>query len=459
MSRIAVIVLFLCLTGWNAQSQSLEDKPIDQVFMTFAFVDQEAKVEALEYLKANWRPGYEIFVVDLMRLLSDPWFTESVIPVLEENSKEFFGNDYYQWLGWLWKRDLQWSPEYPYPYPPEYANFKGELYSFIDPRFAVYFKDRAGLSDVRLDEVVWGGVQQDGIPPLRYPNMIDAAEATYLADSDVVFGIEIEGDIRAYPKRILAWHEMFVDQVGGQMVAGVYCTLCGTVIAYDMRHDGVVHGLGTSGFLFRSNKLMYDGATQSLWSTIEGVPVVGPLSGDTIELATFPVVTTTWGEWRKRHPESRVLDVATGHDRDYGEGVAYKDYFATDRLMFPVPLEDSRLNNKDEVMIIRSPGYKNDPLAISVKYLMKKRLYNGKIAGQSFVVVTDKEGAARAYSTGNVVFEKMDSGLLLDSEGRSWTMEETQLANPNLDPLPRLPSHNIFWFAWYNAYPNTRLVK
>ena len=109
--------------------------------------------------------------------------------------------------------------------------------------------------------------------------MLDASEATYLGDRNIVFGIEVNGDARAYPKRILAWHEMFTDSVGGVPVAGVYCTLCGTVILYYTNLGGTQYDLGTSGFLYRSNKLMYDRATQSLWNTFSGEPVVGPLVG------------------------------------------------------------------------------------------------------------------------------------------------------------------------------------
>ena len=140
---------------------------------------------------------------------------------------------------------------------PRYADFKAALYGLIDPKFRGYFSSQR-TSMIRLDEVRWGGVVQDGIPPLRGPEMISAKEATYLDDDNVIFGLEVEGDVRAYPKRILAWHEMFVDTVGGVPVAGVYCTLCGTMILYETMHDGVAHELGTSGFLYRSNKLMYD---------------------------------------------------------------------------------------------------------------------------------------------------------------------------------------------------------
>ena len=82
------------------------------------------------------------------------------------------------------------------------------------------------------------------------------------------------------------------------------------------------HNLGTSGFLYRSNKLMYDQDTQSLWNTIWGQPVVGPLVDRGIVLERLSVVTTTWGEWRRRHPDTKVLSLNTGYDRDYTEGAA-----------------------------------------------------------------------------------------------------------------------------------------
>ena len=108
--------------------------------------------------------------------------------------------------------------------------------------------------------------------------MISVSDAGYLEDGNIVFGIEINGDARAYPKRILAWHKMFTDTIGGVDIAGLYCTLCGTVIPYKTNHKGTNYTLGTSGFLYRSNKLMYEKATQSLWSTNRGTPVLGSLS-------------------------------------------------------------------------------------------------------------------------------------------------------------------------------------
>lgn len=220
---------------------------------------------------------------------------------------------------------------------------------------------------IRLDEIRWGGVARDGIPPLKNPKMLEAPEATYLADGDVVFGIEINGDARAYPKRIMAWHEMVKDIVGGESVNGVYCTLCGAMILYRTIHQGVDYEFGTSGFLYRSNKLMYDHATKSLWSTFEGKPVVGPLVGQGIQLESLPIVTTTWGSWKARHPKTKVLSLETGHVRNYGEGVAYGDYFSTDELRFTVPKLDPRLKNKDEVLALQFPTSPDKKLAIAAK--------------------------------------------------------------------------------------------
>lgn len=136
-----------------------------------------------------------------------------IYALLEKRTGQSFGSDYQAWEKWLWKQSDQPDPNYP--------EFKARLYSLIDPRFEEYFTDTHNAK-IRLDEIVWGGVVRDGIPPLNKPTMTAANEATYLDDSNVVFGVSINGDHRCYPKRILAWHEMFKDTIGGQSVCGAY---------------------------------------------------------------------------------------------------------------------------------------------------------------------------------------------------------------------------------------------
>jgi hypothetical protein len=405
-------------------------------------------------ISQTWSPAYIPILLEVIPYSSSYATERGAFNLLKEKTGQDFGLDVNDWYKWWWNQ--------PAAQTTDYGNFKAGLYRLIDTRFEAYFRDRQPSAQIRLDEIRWGGVRQDGIPPLRGPDMINATDrrAAYLEDDNIVFGIEINGDARAYPKRILAWHEMFVDTVGGVDIAGVYCTLCGTVIPYKTNFNGTNHALGTSGFLYRSNKLMYDRATQSLWNTIKGEPVLGPLVGKGIKLEHLSVVTTTWGEWKRRHPETQVLSLDTGHARDYGEGVAYKDYFATDRLMFNTPFNDTSLKNKQEVLALRFAGAPNQQLAIDTNFLSENPIYADRVGPQKLVVLTDKSGANRVYDPKNITFTTYDGdSLLTDSNGQKWILTEAALTSETGNTIARLPYHRAFWFGWKATFPDTRLVK
>ncbi len=420
-------------------------------FKQFIYGNEEQKSEALKHLEANWDDAYIPPLLEIVRMSSINSLTESLQKIINKNIAKGFNGSFYTSLEEIWNRDPN--------YPSFYGDYKAEIYQFIDPKFKAYFEGRQETAKIRLDEILWGGVLQDGIPPLRFPKMIAANDADYLEDNNVVFGFAINGVVRAYPKRILAWHEFFVDSFDDIDIAGVYCTLCGTVIAYDMTHDGVRHDLGTSGFLYRSNKLMYDKATQSLWNTIEGEPVLGPLAGKGIQLETHPVVTTTWGAWKKMHPDTEVLSLDTGHDRNYDEGNAYKEYYATDRLMFPVPLMDKQLDNKHEVFVIRVEGYRDQPKVFSHKFLKSNPVHKDVLAGTPVTILTDRSGASRAYATKDYNFSSFKNMELKDDQKNTWTVDEEGIHSSSGLTLERLPAHEIFWFAWVNSYPDTELIK
>ncbi len=385
-----------------------------------------------------------------------------LVQFLERQTGQKFGDDLDDWRDWYWNRSYE-------PHP-DYALFKGALYGqLVDPRMASFFP-ADGEQLIRLDEVDWGGVGPNGIPPLDHPEHISASEARYLKDKHIVFGIYRNGEARAYPKRILAWHEMALDRLGGTELTIVYCTLCGTVIPYGNEAGGRHWSLGTSGLLYRSNKLMFDTETMSLWSTVEGRPVIGSLAGEDIELPVYPVVTTTWRDWKSMHPDTTVLSLDTGFERDYDEGAAYRDYFGTDRLMFEVPKLDKRLKNKEEVLalLVRPAAASGDAsrhaVALSAKFLKKKqnRLYKLSVAGRELVIITSADGANRVFESGPVQLASLQKdGSLRDSEGRSWSITEDALVPEaeGVAPLPRVPARRAFWFGWYAAFPETQLIK
>lgn len=467
-SAVALVFALLFCAGCGAQgaidideksttpstSQSFEVSrssetllPLDVFFSLF----QDNPVvfgSAAEQIFSSWDPAYTPMVLEAARFGRQ---RDYLLGELQRVSDAEFGGDLDRALRWSWARDIK-------PHP-EYAAFKTRLYGNIDSRFAAYFDDGGDNARIRLDEIHWGGVARDGIPPLKGPTMMTAADADYLEDDHIVFGVEIAGDARAYPRRILAWHEMVKDVVGNVSVNGVYCTLCGTMILYRTEVDGTHYELGTSGFLYRSNKLMYDHDTESMWSTITGEPVLGPLVGKGIKLEPLYLVTTTWGQWKTLHPDTQVLSLETGHERDYGEGVAYRNYFATDELMFAVPFEDRRLRNKDEVLALRF-GANDLPIAIEVAFLAQTPLVHGRHDGVAYAVLTDRSGANRVYASAGRRFASYDGATqVTDSEGNRWKLHEEALVRDDGARLERLPAHRAFWFGWHAAHPETRLVR
>ena len=448
----------------NSQESNQDSRPeykiasSDQVDLSEQFLvllistDPLLVAASLSAIKENWHNGLIAMSLEVIAYTPPGDIRDELLSLMHKSTGQTSITGIQEWYAWLWNQNIEPALGY--------NNFKANLYRNIDPLFEEYFRDRHDVARIRLDEIRWGGVGQDGIPPLRNPEMIDAEDADYLEDDNIVFGIEINGDARAYPKRILAWHEMFTDTIGGVDIAGVYCTLCGTVIPYKTSLNGTDYTLGTSGFLYRSNKLMYDKATQSLWSTSRGVPVLGPLVDKGIELEFESVVTTTWGEWRKRHPKSTVLSLNTGHRRDYGEGVAYSEYFGSDRLMFNTPFDDQRLANKQEVLALRFPAAPNQQLAIDTKFLAENPLYKGKIGQQEFIVLTDESGANRVYDPKGISFKEYDQEqTAIDDQGNEWKVQEGYLLNGDDNKLNRLPYHRAFWFGWHAAFPETQLIK
>jgi Protein of unknown function (DUF3179) len=328
----------------------------------------------------------------------------------------------------------------------------------IDPNFRLFLKPGVA-HEIRLEEIVWGGVKKDGIPALTNPKHIAVADGTYLDDGELVFGVEIAGDARAYPLRILDWHEMLNDVVGGVPVTLAYCTLCGSGILYDARvpgHDEPFE-FGSSGLIYRSNKLMYDQATHSLWHQFTGRPVVGPLTGSGIELEVLPVTITSWREWQEHHPDTKVLSIDTGHERNYTPGEPYGEYFASDELMYPMLVPDARLAPKDYVFALRADGRQQ---AWSLADFEGGQVINAEVGELPVVLIGDAATrTVRAYESGGRAFAAGPDTATLVADGQSWRIEEDALVGPDGARLPRLPGHIAYWFAWQGFVADAPLAE
>ncbi len=333
-----------------------------------------------------------------------------------------------------------------------YRALKMRWLTSIDKKFARFFDPKFTHRDklkIRFEEIIWGGALVDGIPPLDNPRHVAAGDATYLHDDDLVFGVAINGDVRAYPLRIMGWHEMFNEVIGGVPVALAYCTLCGSGILFETKLADRAEPLvfGSSGLLYRSNKLMFDRQTNSLWNQFTGEPVGGPLVDSGIKLKMRPVEITSWAKWRKRHPDTQVLSVDTGHIRDYGRGVVYKEYFSSPDLMFPALVADeSVLKRKEYVFGIRQAGAAR---AWPVKAFADKKLLNDAIGDTNIVLLGDAHTrSVRAYKRKTLRFTQHADGLLQASDGSIWTAHDDALVSRSGERLSRMAGHIAYWFAW-----------
>ncbi|MEO0357839.1 MAG: DUF3179 domain-containing (seleno)protein, partial [Pseudomonadota bacterium] len=310
------------------------------------------------------------------------------------------------------------------PAPPEYLEFKRTLFTTVVPGWEKIFTE----GDIDWRHVSWGGVLIDNrpydttddicncIPAADNPEVSSAKDATWLDDADIVFGIEVNGETRAYPRQIMEVREMVNDTLGGRDLGIPYCTLCGAAQAYFTdRIPGVQRPiLRTSGLLSRSNKVMYDLNTYSVFDTFLGHAVTGALADKGVQLEQATVITTDWGTWQAENPDTTVLVERLALGRDFN----FRDGRDANGPIFPVGDVDPRLPVQDDVI--------------------------GVIAADGTPVAFPRAAALLALRSGAPVTFK-DITMRIDAGGLRAVRDD------GTDP----GSHQAFWFAWSQFHPGT----
>lgn len=194
--------------------------------------------------------------------------------------------------------------------------------------------DPEATTRIDLTQLLDGGPPKDGIPSIDQP-IFDTAATTPFQDDDLVVGMVINGEAKAYPFNVLNWHEIVNDTVGGVNVTVSYCPLCDTIVAFE-RGDTT---FGVSGKLYQSCLVMYDRTDDSLYAQPWAEGIVGPAVNQTLE--RLPAVKTTLREWLAQHPDSQILSTQTGHQRNY-QGYPYGTYYTDDQIIFPVRGQEGR---------------------------------------------------------------------------------------------------------------------
>ena len=178
-------------------------------------------------------------------------------------------------------------------------------------------------SNIDYSEILSGGPPKDGIPSIDHPAFAAASSNETLGPLEPVIQLEINGDVRAYPLRILTWHEIVNDVVGDVPVAVTYCPLCNASIVFDRRVGDKVLEFGTTGKLRKSDLVMYDRETESWWQQFTGEAIAGQFTGT--ELTMLPVRVVSFSAFAEAHPEGQVLVPNMASQRPYGRN-PYVDY-------------------------------------------------------------------------------------------------------------------------------------
>ena len=530
-------------------------------------------VAVFEAVAASGDPLYIAPLIDIAYFARSAELSRGVFSALSALTGENTG----------WKEYFEWAGANSIALPPHYDEFKGQLLAnFVDPEFTRFFQP--GMMEsaaVNMVEPVWGGVTVDGIPSLvnarqispqaaieegfQYPDFCRDDDCSYPAADELVFGISFNGDSRAYPLRLLNWHEMFNDviglaplydaaggeqvcdfrapapfevrgrwgedwlliygrsadcprsgwlraadvvwladdsadaptqlpdlavggealsvglmaQISGMPIMLAYCTLCGAGVLYDVSIPDLAYTdlagervelgdtvleFGSTGMLMRSNKLMYDRNTDTVWNAITGEPAFGPLATSGVVLDVLPVVVTDWETWLTAHPDTSVLSLDTGFLRNYTNGAAYSDYFNSTELMFPSWQQDTALiQNKEMVFALRLQGQAK---AYPLKAIIPERVINDRVGDTDVVIIAEASpernffepggAAVRAYDSGGLIFETgADYASLTSADGRSWQVTEAALIDADGQQRQRIGGHLAFWFGWFGFYPDT----
>lgn len=330
-----------------------------------------------------------------------------------------------------------------------YTEWKSRLLADVDPAFEDLI---AQVDDPLLAaRLQWGGVVVGGIPELNDPAVLTAGDADFMTDDEIVFGVEVDGAARAYPLRIMGHHELANDHLGGAPVAMTFCTLCRTALLFDRRVGGEVLTLRTSGLLLRSNKVMVDDETGTLWEQLTGRAIAGEHEGR--ELQRFVTTATDWADWRTRHPDTDVLDIPDpdlpSDDRpfpggySYEPGDAYRSYFESEDIWFPGLDTPDVLPRKAEVLTVVRDG---DALAVSVEDLQRE--------GPVVLDLADGWVLALPTSAGGRLYPGEGSR---PSDPEPASVTDGELVLPDGRRLDRADHAQSFWFAWHARHPDSRV--
>ena len=322
---------------------------------------------------------------------------------------------------------------------------------------------------VPLSEVIGGGPGPDGIPPLETPLFTEDLSATSISPFELIVGVKIGDDIRAYPYNILNWHEVVNDQFSmdgsPESVTLSYCPLTGSAVLWKSFMEPGNKTFGTSGLLYNSNLILYDRATRSNWSQM----LEQAINGVQIKRIPdrLPVVETSWGTWKAMYPATKLLSEATGFSRDY-TAYPYGSFREDQSLLFPVNnSNDLRLHRKERVLGINvgasSKVYPISNFSNQVEVINEvvgnMQVVAAGSSGHNFGVIFNRELEDCTVLDFVAVQAKLPV-VMRDNEGNEWDIFGTAVSGARKgQQLQKTNSYIAYWFAWTAFFPGAQIQQ
>ena len=317
---------------------------------------------------------------------------------------------------------------------------------------------------IPVNTVLSGGPGKDGIPSIDNPNFADISSIDYLLDDDLVIGVKVGSDIRAYPHPILDWHEIVNDDISNLSLAVTYCPLTGTAVGWNREVDGEITTFGVSGLLHNSNLIPYDRATDSNWSQMRLDCVNGERIGRKIKVEQ--VLETSWRTWKQLYPNSQILTTETGFNRSYGR-YPYGSYKSTNSTNFPITNPDNRRHAKERVLGV-IVGFSARTYSFDLFRGNSTAIYTDRLGGEDIVIIGNEtrnfilafnrlfEGTLLEFTP--VEAEAGGEAIFKDNLGNLWNVFGEAVSGPNQGAkLDNVISYIGYWFAWATFEPEIEI--
>lgn len=338
--------------------------------------------------------------------------------------------------------------------------------TFIDQIIAHSEQERIRESVEMADDLsayaanlINGGPSRDGVAPIEDPQFISVEEVgDFLEDASPVFVLEMNGEVKVYPQKILVWHEVVNDAVGGEPVAITYSPLSGSVVGFSRRINEQETTFGTSGYLLNSNLVLYDRATKTLWPQVLGMGIAGDGRGEV--LGRVPVFWSTWKDVRDSYPEALILSENTGFTRSYGYDPygSYLEsgtYYDAGGPLFPVMHEDDRFSAKTVMIGMIFDG---KPIAVQKEGLQDEQKKYTDINGERVLLFWDAQlETVRVLKDTSERTYEIRENTLIANDGTVWQFDGRQVEGE--EAMEQVPFSDLMWFSWVAYYPGTEILE